>query len=133
MSTRALSTGSIIENVSVSTSTYESDLTNNNDSANVTVFEEEAPQEEPAENITDDDHDDETEDGIPDFAFEYHVPKDVGDKDKSDLKKVLNSPPKASKVKAVNKSINMKNTGNPLIVLALSMLGLFAVQSRRKN
>ena len=133
LSTRALSTGSIIENVSVSTSTYESDLTNNNDSANVTVFEEEAPQEEPAENITDDDHDDETEDGIPDFAFEYHVPKDVGDKDKSDLKKVLNSPPKASKVKAVNKSINMKNTGNPLIVLALSMLGLFAVQSRRKN
>ena len=33
LSTRALSTGSIIENVSVSTSTYESDLTNNNDSA----------------------------------------------------------------------------------------------------
>ncbi len=133
LSTRALSTGSIIENVSVSTSTYESDLTNNNDSANVTVFEEEPPQEEPAENSTDDNPDDETEDEIPDFAFEYHVPKDADDNDKSDLKKVSNGPVKASKVKAVNKSINMKNTGNPLFVLALSMLGLFAVQSRRKN
>ena len=128
LSTRALSTGSIIENVSVSTSTYESDLTNNNDSANVTVFEEEAPQEEPAENITDD----ETEEEIPDFAFEYYIPKDADDKDKSDLKKVSKGLAKASKVKAVNKSINMKNTGNPLFVLALSMLGLFAVQSRRK-
>ena len=133
LSTRALSTGSIIENVRVSTSTYESDLTNNNDSANVTVFEEEPPQEEPAENNTDDGSDDETEEEIPDFAFDYHVPKDADDKDKSDLKKVSNGPVKASKVKTVNKSINMKNTGNPLIVLALSMLGLFAVQSRRKN
>ena len=133
LSTRALSTGSIIENVSVSTSTYESDLTNNNDSANVTVFEEERPQEEPAENNTDDGSYDETEEEIPDFAFDYHVPKDADDKNRSDLKKVSNNPAKTSKVKAVNKSINMKNTGNPLIVLALSMLGLFAVQSRRKN
>ena len=133
LSTRALSTGSIIENVSVSTSTYESDLTNNNDSANVTVFEEEPPQEEPAENNTDDGSYDETEEEIPDFAFDYHVPKDADDKNRSDLKKVSNNPAKTSKVKAVNKSINMKNTGNPLIVLALSMLGLFAVQSRRKN
>ena len=133
LSTRALSTGSIIENVSVSTSTYESDLTNNNDSANVTVFEEEPPQEEPAENNTDDGSYDETEEEIPDFAFDYHVPKDADDKNRSDLKKVSNNPAKTSKVKAVNKSINMKNTGNPLIVLALSILGLFAVQSRRKN
>ena len=103
LSTRALSTGSIIENVSVSTSTYESDLTN------------------------------ETEEEIPDFAFDYHVPKDADDKNRSDLKKVSNNPAKTSKVKAVNKSINMKNTGNPLIVLALSILGLFVVQSRRKN
>ena len=133
LSTRALSTGSIIENVSVSTSTYESDLTNNNDSAIVTVFEEEPPQEEPAENNTDDGSYDETEEEIPDFAFDYHVPKDADDKNKSDLKKVSNNPAKTSKVKAVNKSINMKNTGNPLIVLALSILGLFVVQSRRKN
>lgn len=133
LSTRALSTGSIIENVSVSTSTYESDLTNNNDSANVTVFEEEPPQEEPAENNTDDGSYDETEEEIPDFAFDYHVPKDADDKNRSDLKKVSNNPAKTSKVKAVNKSINMKNTGNPLIVLALSILGLFVVQSRRKN
>ena len=135
LSTRVLSTGSIIENVSVSTSTYESDLTNNNDSANVTVFEEDTPQEEPAENSTEDDSDkedsdDETEDEGPDFSFKYYIPKDANDKDKSDLKKVSNGPAKASKV---NKSINMKNTGNPLIVLALSMLGLFAIQSRRKN
>ena len=133
LSTRALSTGSIIENVSVSTSTYESDLTNNNDSAIVTVFEEEPPQEEPAENNTDDGSYDETEEEIPDFAFDYHVPKDADDKNRSDLKKVSNNPAKTSKVKAVNKSINMKNTGNPLIVLALSILGLFVVQSRRKN
>ncbi len=133
LSTRALSTGSIIENVSVSTSTYESDLTNNNDSAIVTVFEEEPPQEEPSENNTDDGSYDETEEEIPDFAFDYHVPKDADDKNRSDLKKVSNNPAKTSKVKAVNKSINMKNTGNPLIVLALSILGLFVVQSRRKN
>ena len=83
--------------------------------------------------LVDDGSYDETEEEIPDFAFDYHVPKDADDKNRSDLKKVSNNPAKTSKVKAVNKSINMKNTGNPLIVLALSILGLFVVQSRRKN
>ena len=130
LSTRALSTGSIIENVNVSTSTYESDLTNNNDSANVTVIEDEPPQEDP-EDDGPVDEDDET----PDFFFDYYVPKDNNDlAKKSDLKKAsIKNPAKASKVKAVKKGINMKNTGNPLIVFALSIFCLFAVQSRRKN
>ena len=132
ISTKTLEEGIVLNNATANSSTKDINESNNFDSSRIEVV----PLNDDPDDGQNNDSDDPQDDFDDDYPLDdYNFPDDGGNNSRDELENDPHSKNKSlsSSVKKISSHINIssKKTGNPLILVILSLLTLFLVKVRK--